>query len=562
MLIMNDIESLNNTTNYSHTRKRVRGFCAKEPTCKKQCIRNKNQSVTMQQSIASTTTTPQQLPIQSQNKRQSRRNNVEFKATDNTQLQTQPILITTQSTATNSTRILKSTDKHYTLTLNREKGSCSKDKRTVQIDITWTESTEKALFDIKHKAANAKRSGKVTPNWVKNQPVKFVAELVIGMFGEDRKRFFDDTNKIKLKKELVVKIAFSKFCWVIDAKSNAKLSWCVSELNEIEEELNKIKDIDYDLYHFLIAQERYLSNEQFVKTLDFLIEDCNFIECVQKLWNLFKRFLHEGPEANKLEHRYQNLYLESDEYQEIKELQIVYDERFNLSQHFGLSFEIFKGILIRNMKILFIAKLKLITYDILHLEQIVVKIGKLDDYQEYCYGGASVCTIIHVWYGMKMDKNKKKIHVQLTKSLCVTPDSQEYINHVPLKLQYQNKGYMYVMAPKVHPFTKKLLNHCWDHIHTQYEVFKKIPKFDAIVKEYQSSQTLWSMFQALFNDEQNNEHSDIIRNIYERYVKHSCSKLFWTSIDQMGLCEDGMALRDKFKYEHIKQREKAKANQY
>ncbi len=357
------------------------------------------------------------------------------------------------------------------------------------------------------------------------------------------KGFFDVTNKIKLKKKAVVKIAFSKFDWVIDARSDAKLSWCVSELNEIEEELKKITDIDYDLYHFLIAQERYFSNVQCMNTLDFLIEDCNFIESVQQIWNVFKRFLHQGPEANKLERKYQHLYLQSDEYSEINQLQNIYEDTFKLHEHFGVSFEAFKGILIRNMKNLFIAKLKSITFDILNLEQKVVKVGSLDKYQEYCYGGASLCTCIHVWYGMQMPEDKKKIYVEFTKSLCVTPDSQEYIKYVPLKIQYQNRGYMHVMGPKVHPFTKTLLNDCWKRIHREYQVFSRIPNFDEIIKQYQMNKELWTMFQTLFNDDQRKEHADVIENIYKRYVRHSCSKLFWTSIDQMGLSEDGMFLR-------------------
>ncbi len=93
----------------------------------------------------------QELPSQSQSKRQCTSNSIEFKAEDNTQPATQPILIATQNTSTASTRVLQSTNKHYKLTLNREPGTGAKDQRTIQIDITWTESSDKKLFDIKHK---------------------------------------------------------------------------------------------------------------------------------------------------------------------------------------------------------------------------------------------------------------------------------------------------------------------------------------------------------------------------------------------------------------------------
>ena len=48
------------------------------------------------------------------------------------------------------------------------------------------------------------------------------------------------------------------------------------------------------------------------------------------------------------------------------------------------------------------------------------------------------------------------------------------------------------------------------------------------------------------------EHNNIIKTIWMRYVIHSCSKLYFTSIDQLGLNEIGMSLRSKFKYEHTK----------
>ena len=197
---------------------------------------------------------------------------------------------------------------------------------------------------------NEHKSHKLSANWLKAQPIKFIESVVIKLFpATDPQCMFYwrpiliivtvlmflivgfklSNQKHKLKKDIVL-IAYNSFGWTIDCTATAKLSFNHSELIEIEEPLNKIKDVDYDLYYFLIGQQRYMENEQFMQTIDFLIEDCDFITFINSIWNLFKSILHEHPKAAEFEHKFQHLYLKSDEYVEIKVFKQLYDDKFDL----------------------------------------------------------------------------------------------------------------------------------------------------------------------------------------------------------------------------------------
>ena len=141
--------------------------------------------------------------------------------------------------------------------------------------------------------------------------------------------------------------------------------------------------------------------------------------------------------------------------------------------------------------------------------------------------------------------------MRLTKVLCITPHSSKYTD-VPKKLQYENRGHMYIMTPDIYSLFNSLLNHCWKAMQTDFMVHKKIPKFNEMIKNYQQQSKLFKLFLTIFEEVDRTENKEVIENIWKRLVKHSCSKLIWTGIDQLGLNQCGMWLRDQFKYEHFK----------
>eukprot|EP01083_Nonionella_stella_P177513 624223_1 len=375
--------------------------------------------------------------------------------------------------------ILRATDQYFILKLKRKPGSRAKDKRIKEIVVTYTKAQNgklkdkrikeivvtytKAqngkLKDMKFKVGNEKTTHKLSPNWLRNAPFDVIRDLLIGLFRMDAQCFQKDDGT-NIAKADIVRMAFTKLDWVIDLSVNAKLCFNNSELSDIKPGLERINDIDFVLYYFLIAQERYLGNAKFIRTLDFIIEDCNFTGIIDGIWALFKSILYNHPNPAAFERSFQQLYLQASERQIIEEFRKLYEDQFQL-ETMGISFVLFKGIIIRNLKLIFISKLKHIIYDILSLDaNNQCTIGTVNKYQIFCYSGAALATILHIIYGRKMTKKHKEVHIRLTKSLCITPDSDQYVK-VPQQLRYENKGFMYIMAPCLLDVSNQILNGAW-----------------------------------------------------------------------------------------------------
>eukprot|EP01084_Bolivina_argentea_P218041 370085_1 len=123
-----------------------------------------------------------------------------------------------QHISSQNAHILNSTDQHWVLKLIRYKGAKAKDQTPTEIIITYTLTENKEIKDLKYKAANDNKSHKLSPNWLKSQPSDFIKVIVCNMFKVNPNRFIG-SNKKKLPKPEVVRIAFKHFDFVIDIKA-------------------------------------------------------------------------------------------------------------------------------------------------------------------------------------------------------------------------------------------------------------------------------------------------------------------------------------------------------
>ncbi len=351
---------------------------------------------------------------------------------------------------------------------------------------------------------------------------------------------------MKLKLPLV-KIAFQKFKFKIDPSETTKLEFKNHELHEIELQLDKLKDIDVDIYYFLISNESYHSNNKFMKVLNLLIAEPDFIIILCEIWKIFRTFLHDKPKPQHFEHSFQRLYLARDKYEAIQNLETLYNTlKLETCQ---VSFKLFSCILIRNFKLLFIVALRKIVFVFIDTDTVITP-GKVTQYQVETYGGSTLCTILHIWYNSNIRDDRKIVLIRLTKSLIITPTHQDY-SKVSKQYQYENRGFFYVLAPRGVEFTQTILNRCWEQAQRSYHVRCEVPNYNQIIKGLQMDTNLIKSFCNLFEKEDVVKHTKCIEDIFNKYVKHCCNKIVNTSVDQLGLSEIGMGLRDGFKYEHI-----------
>eukprot|EP01084_Bolivina_argentea_P178080 307867_1 len=465
--------------------------------------------------------------------------------TDRSELKMQEVVSQTEEKKQQTRFIatVRSTVQHMRLVLTHIQGKTGHEK-IQECTITWIIMDKQKLQDIKYRLATEKKSHNVSAHWVKKQRIPFIVNLLVGMFALNR----NELNNIKLKNDLL-RIAFDKLQFKVDPADTTKLEFKNHELHEIEAELNKIKDIDVDIYYFLINKESYHSNNNFMRVLNLLIAEPDFIIILCQIWNIFRQFLHNTPTPGSFEKSFQAVYLRNDKYDAVVKMECLY-KQLNL-QSCEVSFSLFSRIVIRNFKLLFIVKLRGVIWIFLDIET-VISPGKVTEYQVFAYGGAVLCTILHIWYNSNIKQHRKIIYIRLTKSLTITPSHKEYLK-VSKQLRYENKGHFYVMSPvKLFTFTQIILNRCWEQAERSYYVRFELPDYNGIIKQIQSDDSLKKSFVMLFDRNDVLENAKYIEDIFNKYVNHCCSKIVSTSIDQLGLNEIGMDLRDQFKYEHIK----------
>ena len=344
-------------------------------------------------------------------------------------------------------------------------------------------------------------------------------------------------------------------------QSSAKLVFEVHEIKELDDHLDAFDDdIDVELYHYMASQEKHLINTDLMRILDFGLAEAVFAEQIKNLWLLYRAILSKNPSAKQFDRFHFGIIFRRVSYAEIDALAAVYTEH-KQENEFETTCKTFVFIIIRSIRQLLLQKLSGIIFKIITVANPEsVQVGTLSNYDVYVFGGSTLCTMLHIFYGMRsMNKDKQKLYVRLIKALCINTEHELY-SKVNEQLRYENRGHMYVLIPTAFKVVSAMCIDAWKQFNLSLLVHKCEPDFDAVITRYIKSVSFAKRFMELHSVDDREKHGDVIMDIFKLFVTRCCSKLLYVSTKQLQLNELGMSLRDQFKYEAIKRQAMQRKN--
>ncbi len=130
---------------------------------------------------------------------------------------------------------------------------------------------------------------------------------------------------------------------------------------------------------------------------------------------------------------------------------------------------------------------------------------------------------------------------------------QKYEYHLISKiLKLENKGGLYIMTPRLLPLNKRILNHLWTNLTKLHKNASQLPNYERMIVLYQQDKQLFELFKILFTKMEYEANKSYVKEVFKLYVEFICTKVIFQDIKRLNLHKDYMALRDKFKYRHLK----------
>ena len=206
----------------------------------------------------------------------------------------------------------------------------------------------------------------------------------------------------------------------------------------------------------------------------------------------------------------------------------------------------------------------LVEYAMAENNDSIIKLDINDDndvYFIYAMGGATLNSILRIWYGHNSSKDKQDEKINMVHQLLLQynsddGDRQKY-QQIPNRLIYENRGGMRIMRPELVPICKTMI----DSIHHQLKhmiASQQGTNMKDIVKTIQTKD-LKSEFMKLINNEaspnldESESKQDIDKNataLFETFTELLVSKCVWSHLKKIKPDSNNIALRKKLAVFH------------